>query len=472
MYEFPENCGGNTFLIDADGIEISYSTFLKLQSEFQRKIDSRVVVLVLTEATVGSVMGLTSFLINGQVPLLIEPNIDLELIEGLIKLYKIEYIFVADDKRSRFPDFHEVTKFHNSVLLKTGFINDQILNGDLALLLNTSGSTGSQKLVRLSYSNINSNGYSIIEYLKISKDDRAITTLPLSYSFGFSILNSHILAGASIILTERSIIEREFWNLFDRFNPTSLSGVPFTFEMLHKMKFFSQVSQTSLRVITQAGGKMSDEMIARVDKFSKANDIRFYVMYGQTEATARISYVDPSFTSEKVGSIGKVIPGGQLKIVPIAEDPKLGLEGFGELVYIGPNVMMGYADNRLDLSKTDELNGVLKTGDLAIIDDDGFHYIVGRTKRFLKIHGRRVNLDEVETIINRDFSPVVCLGADDKLNIFTCNHEESLNLKQFVVSKCNINAVAIRINLVEAIPRLGNGKIDYKLLEGQINERP
>ena len=471
MYELPENCGSNTFLIDANGNEISYSTFLKSQSEFQRNIDSRIVVLVLTEASVGSVMGLISFLINGQVPLLIEPNTDLELIEDLIELYKIEYIFVGDDKRSKFPDFHEVKKFHSFVLLKTGFNNAEILNEDLALLLNTSGSTGSQKLVRLSYSNVNANGHAIIEYLKINGDDRAITTLPLSYSFGFSILNSHILAGASIILTEKSIIEREFWNLFDRFKPTSLSGVPFTFETLHKMKFFSQVPQTSLRVITQAGGKMSDEMIAAVDKFSKANNVYFYVMYGQTEATARISYVDPSFTTKKMGSIGKAIPGGQLKIIPIAEGPKLGLERFGELVYTGPNVMMGYADNRLDLSKTDELNGVLKTGDLAVIDDDGFHYIVGRAKRFLKIHGKRVNLDEVETIINRDFSPVVCLGVDDKLNIFTCNEGESLNLKQFAVSKFNINALAIRVNLVETIPRLGNGKINYKLLEDQINAK-
>jgi long-chain acyl-CoA synthetase len=469
MYKLPENCGGNTFLIDSDGNEISYSTFLESQSEFQKKIDSRVVILVLNEATVGSVMGLISFLVNGQVPLLIEPSTDIELMESLLSVYKIEYIFVAEDKQSKFPDFKEVTKLCNFVLLKTGFINDQTLNKDLALLLNTSGSTGSPKLVRLSYGNVIANGHSIIEYLKIVPEDRAITTLPLSYSFGFSILNSHVLAGASIVLTEKSIIERGFWDTFAKCKPTSLSGVPFTFEMLQKMKFFSRVPQTSLRVITQAGGKMSNEMIAGVDKFSKDNNIDFYVMYGQTEATARISYVDPSYTSEKMGSIGKAIPGGQLNIIPTTEDPKLGLGGFGELIYTGPNVMMGYANNRLDLSRGDELNGVLKTGDIAIVDDDGFHWIVGRIKRFLKIHGKRVNLDEVESIINRDFSPVVCLGFDDKLEIFTCDYLESLNLKQFVVSKFNISSLAITINLVEAIPRFDNGKINYKLLEDQIN---
>ena len=207
MYKLPDNCGGNTFLIDAEGSEFSYSTFLESQSEFQKNIDSRIVILVLTQATVGSVMGLISFLVNGQVPLLIDPNTDIELMEDLIDLYKIEYIFVSNHKSMKFLGFKEVAKFHDFVLLKTGLFNDEKLNTDLALLLNTSGSTGSPKLVRLSYGNIKANGHSIIEYLKIDPEDRAITTLPLSYSFGFSVLNSHVLAGASII--DREICNRK-----------------------------------------------------------------------------------------------------------------------------------------------------------------------------------------------------------------------------------------------------------------------
>jgi long-chain acyl-CoA synthetase len=469
MYKLPENCGSNVFLIDADGSEINYSTFLESQSEFQKHIASRVVVLVLSENTPGSAMGLISFLLNGQVPLLIEPITDIDLIQDLIDVYKIEYIFLAEDKSLKFPQFQEVVKFHDFVLLKTGLINEHNLSKNLAMLLSTSGSTGSPKLVRLSYGNINANGRSIIEYLKIKQEDRAITTLPLSYSFGFSILNSHVLAGASIILTGKSIIEREFWDLFEKYKPTSLSGVPFTFEMLRKMKFFSRVPHTSLRVITQAGGKMSNELIEGVAKFSRANNIDFFVMYGQTEATARISYLDPNCTIEKIGSIGKAIPGGTLKISPFTGVIDFELENSGELTYTGPNVMMGYSENRFDLTKNDELNGVLKTGDIAIVDDDGFYYIVGRVKRFLKVHGKRINLDEIESIANLEFTPTVCLGVDDKLEIFTSNHLESLNLKKFFVSKFNINPLAIRINLVEDIPRLDNGKINYKVLEDQIN---
>ena len=469
MFKLPENCGESIFLVDADGREFNYGTFLKLQNEFQEQIDSRVVVLVLIEATSGGTMGLISFLINGQVPLLIEPNTDIEFIQKLIELYKIEYIFLDQDKSFKFPSFQEVAKLHNFVLLKTGFTNHKDLNEDLALLLNTSGSTGSPKLVRLSYRNINANGQSIIKYLKINQDDRAITTLPLSYSFGFSILNSHVLAGASIILTGKSIMERGFWDLFDKYKPTSLSGVPFTFEMLNKMRFFSRIPQSSLRVITQAGGKMSNELIAKIDKFTKDNKIDFYVMYGQTEATARISYLDPNYTSKKIGSIGKAIPGGILKINPLTEGIDFASGDSGELIYNGPNVMMGYAQNRLDLSKSDELNGELKTGDIAIVDHEGFYYITGRVKRFLKIHGKRVNLDEIEFIVNREFSPIACLGSDDKLEIFTCNKIESPNMKQFLTSKFNLNPLAININLLEELPRLDSGKINYKILEAHIH---
>jgi acyl-CoA synthetase (AMP-forming)/AMP-acid ligase II len=459
MYQLPENCGNNVFLIDQEGKQITYSNFMQVQNEFQRNISPRVVILALTENTVGSVMGLFSFLLNGQVPLLMEPTCSEEFTHKLIKIYEIEYVFVSKDKRNIYPNFYEVSSIGNHILLETGLKSTNLPDKNLAILLNTSGSTGSPKLVRLSYDNIFSNGQSIIKYLKINENDRAITTLPSSYSFGFSIINSHFLSGASIILTEKSIIERGFWESFDKNKPTSLSGVPFTFEILLKIKFFSKSPQSSLRVITQAGGKMRNELILEIDKFSKEHKIDFYVMYGQTEATARISYLEPEFTSIKLGSIGKAIPGGSLKI-----SPKTQGAFSGELVYTGPNVMMGYAENRSDLGESDVLRGELITGDIAMVDDDGFYYIVGRKKRFLKIYGKRINLDEVENLLTKRFNFVACLGSDDNLEIFTTINLDEQILKNYVSSELNLNSLAIRIHKVEEFPRLSNGKIDYKYL--------
>ena len=470
-YKLPDNIKKNIFLVDSNGEKFTYLDFYEEQSEFQKNIDSRVVVLVLSESTSGSVMGLISFLINGQVPLLVESNLNIEFVNNLIKLYEVEYVFTAINERNKFPNFLEIAHLKNFVLLKTDQISNKYPDENLAILLSTSGTIGSPKVVRLSYENVVSNGQSIIKYLGIGSSDRAITTLPLSYSFGFSILNSHVLAGASIVLTNKSIMEREFWDVFTKHSPTSLSGVPFTFEMLHKVKFFAKSSPDSLRTITQAGGKMRNDLIAEVDKFSKKNKIEFYVMYGQTEATARISYLDSNYTTIKMGSIGKAIPGGKLRIEYLEAENAFGLNDAGELIYSGPNVMMGYAQDRLDITKSDELNGELSTGDIAVVDEDGFYYIVGRLKRFLKISGKRINLEEIEIILNREFSDVYCLGTDDSLEIFTCDGPNTETLKRFICSKFSLNPLGVRIHLVSDIPRLGNGKINYKELENQIDKQ-
>jgi long-chain acyl-CoA synthetase len=468
IYKLPENIENKTFLIDAEGNVINYKTFCNLQTKFQKNITSRTVVLILCENSPGAVMGLVSFLMNGQIPILIESNSDSGFIENLVKSYEIEYIFTTKKNRSRFSSFLEMAEISDFVLLKTGEHSDVSPNIDLGLLLSTSGSTGSPRLVRLSYENIVSNGRAIIEYLKITSSDRAITTLPLSYSFGFSIMNSHVLAGASMILTDKSVIERGFWDQFQKYKPTSFSGVPFTFELLRRIKFFSKKPQNSLSVITQAGGKMTNDLILQIDQFSKEHDIDFYVMYGQTEATARISFLHPDYTKIKIGSIGKAIPGGRLKIDYRRKDVMSELNPSGELIYIGPNVMMGYAENRLDLAKENELEGELPTGDIATVDQDGFYFIAGRMKRFLKIYGKRVNLDEIESILSAELSPIVCSGVDDRLEIYTLHESEVVKLRQLVAAKFKLNPIGVRIHVLEDIPRLENGKVDYKELENRI----
>ena len=279
---------------------------------------------------------------------------------------------------------------------------DISLHPNLALMLSTSGSTGSPKLVRLGHRNVASNAQSIAEYLGLSAAERPITSLPMAYSYGLSIINSHLAVGATLVLTSRGVLEKDFWSAMAEYECTSFAGVPYTYQMLLRVGLLKK-SLPSLRTLTQAGGRLDPSYIEQVRTIASERGWSFYVMYGQTEASPRISYVPPAELHRKVGSIGIPVPGGSLEV-----DPD------GELVYSGPNVMLGYAQCEADLCKGDELGGVLKTGDLGRRDEDGFFYVTGRRSRFLKMFGQRFSLDEIENeLASRLHSPVACRGSDD-----------------------------------------------------------
>ncbi len=266
-----------------------------------------------------------------------------------------------------------------------------LLHPELALLLSTSGSTGSPKLVRLSRRNIASNAVSIAEYLGLTPADRAITTLPFSYCYGLSVINSHLIAGAGIRLTSRSVIEPEFWRQFEEAGCTSFAGVPYTFDLLDNAGF-AERDLPALRYITQAGGRLEPERVREYARLGRRRGFDFVVMYGQTEATARMAYLPPHLAEERAGMIGVAIPGGELRLENAGED------GVGELVYRGPNVMMGYAEAPEDLAAASTL-AELRTGDLARRHEDGLFEVVGRVSRFVKVFGLRVDLDRVQRLL-------------------------------------------------------------------------
>lgn len=323
---------------------------------------------------------------------------------------------------------------------------------ELAVLLTTSGSTGSPKLVRLSRTNVAANAESIADYLEIGPGERAVTTLSFHYSYGLSVINSHLARGACVVLTERTVLEKEFWALVRDAGVTSLAGVPYLYTMLHRLRFRPEKYPT-LRTMTQAGGRLDPVMQKHFGELCAAAGVRFFVMYGQTEATARISYVPADRLAEKLGTIGVAIPGGSLAIAPDT----------GELVYRGPNVMLGYAESRADLAKGDELGGVLRTGDAAECDADGFYRITGRLKRFIKIFGHRVNLDEVEAAMASHGHPA-CTGDDDALVVCFEGAAPSENPIPWLTSRFGINATAVRLRVLPEFPRTASGKIDYKAL--------
>lgn len=340
------------------------------------------------------------------------------------------------------------------------------LNSELALMLSTSGTTGSPKLVRLSYSNLQSNAESITQYLGIRDSDTAITTMPLHYSFGLSLLNSHLYSKAKVVVTAKPIMSREFWQLIQQHQVSSLSGVPYFFQMLKKMKY-ERFNTQSVRYLTQAGGKLDSDTLAYFIELCKSKEQLFIVMYGQTEATARIAYVPPDNLELKQGSIGIPIPKGKLCIK--TEDGLLTSESHveGELVYEGPNVMLGYASELADLKAGDHNNGVLETGDLGFKDSEGFYFITGRSKRFIKIFGLRISLDAVDEILASNGIIAASTGSDDKLCIFI---EESQDLKMqdirhLISSTLKININSIQTRTIDTIPRTPNGKIDSKELK-------
>jgi len=439
--------------------QYTYGDLLKESCNICNEIKSRSLVFCLASNQIGSLCGYLAFILNDIVPVMLDSNMDKGFLNNLIEKYQPEYIWLPKD--SKMPNLDEALyEAMGYSLFCISKYRKYELHKDLALLLTTSGSTGSPKFVKLTYQNIFSNASSISKYLEINNCEKAITLLPMHYSFGLSIINSHIVNGATILLTDKSLMEREFWQFLQRYKATSLSGVPYSFEILNKLNFF-KMNLPYLKTITQAGGRLSDKLREKFSKFCLANGKKFFIMYGQTEATARMSYLPPEYTLSKTGSIGLAIPGGEFSIVEegggIIKTP----ETVGELVYQGENVSMGYATGISSLKQGDENQGVLATGDLAKVDKEGFYYIVGRRNRFVKIFGNRVNLDEVEHLVRDIASECACVSVEDKLHIYITDIHAIDKVKAFVSSKIGIHFTGFKVKYIDEIPKSSSGKVNY-----------
>jgi len=327
--------------------------------------------------------------------------------------------------------------------------------------------------VRLSYQNIQSNADAISDYLELNETECAITTLPMHYSYGLSVINSHLSVGASIVLTDGSLMNRVFWNLFKEHKVTSLVGVPYTYELLEKLRF-NRMDLSSLRYMTQAGGKMEPKRVQHFAAILAEQGKRFFIMYGQTEATARISYLAPKDLETHSGSIGKAISGGQLSLEDekgeVITEPNV----VGELVYQGENVMMGYALSQVDLSKGSELKQ-LHTGDLAYQDERGYFYIVGRQSRFIKLFGLRIDLDDLEHRLAEQGWQASCIGnlngECDNCLVVACQNEIQRNLiESYLCENMKLHPSAIAVHYVPTIPRTENGKVSYAELKKIMNK--
>ncbi len=336
---------------------------------------------------------------------------------------------------------------------------------DLAVLLATSGSTGDPKFVRLSRSAVLANAQAIVEALGIDEAEVAPTSLPLFYSYGMSVLNSHLVAGATVLVVDGGVLAREFWQAVREHGATSLAGVPYHYEMLNRIRWKPD-SYPSLRTLTQAGGRLRDELILA---FHEKSGGRLFVMWGCTEASPRLTTLPADQLPARVGSVGPALRGGSFAVrTDDGETTEPGVNG--ELVYRGPNVMMGYATGAADLSRGDDQGGVLATGDLGRLDEDGYVWLSGRISRFGKIFGVRVNLHDIEELA-RDAGPVAAVSGPDKVVLYVegITDEAARALVDRLAERLRLHRSGFDVRAIEQLPQLNSGKVDYRGLERRMD---
>ncbi len=440
-------------LIHGDGTVVTYAELYSRADAFASQLRKRSLVFIRcgnNEETVAAYLGC---LRHRHVCLLISREMNADMLTRLVETYVPDCIYGPGANGEYSIQHMEAT-------------STEPLHNDLSVLLSTSGSTGSPKLVRLTADNLQANAESIAQYLGLDETERPVSNLPFYYSYGLSILNSHLQAGAALLLTDDSIISPAFWKLCDTYGATSLAGVPYTYDMLEAVGFRKR-AMPALRYMTQAGGHMSAEMVHTYAAWSQERGIRFFVMYGQTEATARMSYLPPQFAWEHSGSIGVAIPGGRFSILDAQGGTVTEPEQEGELVYEGANVSMGYAKNRAELAKGDENHGALHTGDVAKFDTEGLFYITGRLKRFLKIAGNRFSLDELDAHFKRMGIEAVCGGNDGKLQVAITDMRQQAAVSAYLKNTWHLMRTQFKVVPVENIPRSATGKILYAEIFGQ-----
>ncbi len=336
------------------------------------------------------------------------------------------------------------------------------LHPDLALLLSTSGSTGSPKLVRLSHANLRSNAEAITDYLRLTSDDLAATTLPPHYCYGLSVLHSHLHRGAALLVTDHSVTDPAFWEQFRKHHATSFAGVPYTFDLLDRIGF-SELRLPHLRQVTQAGGRLEPERVRTFAEQARQRGFDFFVMYGATEATARMAWLPPDLAIAHPDAIGLPVPGGEFEILPLPEQP----DGTGELVFHGPNVMLGYAESIDDLRLGRTVTR-LHTGDIGYRGEDGLFRVVGRRSRFTKLFGLRIDLDECERTLARIGITAKCADGGDRLVVATlapgAPADQPAQIRRTAAARWGLPPTALCTLTVEEFPRLANGKTDYRSL--------
>jgi len=450
-------------VIDAPGNQLTYGELCDFSNELETAMPSRSLLFLMTENNVGGIAWSIGCMGAKQVPLILNAHTEEGLFLNLMEIYRPPYLCVPVGNPLA-EQYETVKESYGYVLLNTG--NEACpMHEELSHLLPTSGSTGSPKLVRHKYENIEAAALNISTFFELTSNDRPLLVLPLYYTMGLSIVFSHLYAGATVLATNQSMTDRAFWQFLKEQKATSFTGVPYSYEILNLMRFF-RMDLPDLQLLTQGGGKMPKALNLKFVDYCKSTGKRWIATYGQSEGTARMAWLPAEWAESKMGSIGRAVPNGEMFLIDSEGNTITEPNVQGEMCYRGKNVTMGYARQREDLLLGDERNGFLKTGDLAYQDEDGCFYIVGRMGRFLKLFGMRIGLDECEQIIKAKF-PIecACVGNDEKMTVFITDEELSASVKEELVEKTKLVATAFEMKVIPAIPKNEAGKVLYSKLE-------
>ena len=451
-------------LISEQNKKYSYDELLKFSDYIKKKLKKRSLVLFLNDNSIASIFFYVGLIQNKHLILLLNSKNKLSYIDKIIKSYDPDYICSpkGESLKKSNKKIELVANFEKYNLERRLDSKKKLIKSNLCLLVSTSGTTGSPKFVKQTFKNIKFNSRSIVKYLGLNTTSTGISSLPINYTFGNSIINTHLFVGAKNVITNKSILEKNFWKIFVKNKVSIIYGVPFTYEIICKLKIFRK-NFKHLKIIAQAGGKLSEKIQIILSKYSKRFKKKFFIMYGQAEATTRISYLPSNLSGKKLNSIGKAISGGKIELVDkrnqIIDQPNQE----GEIVYKGKNVCMGYSFSKEDLNKKDYWNGSIRTGDIAIKDKEGFFYLVGRKKRSIKIFGVSTNLDEIENILKNEFknSEFAVIGFENRIKIYFNNLKKKNKMIKFLLKNTELNESVITLIHINKIPKLMNGKIDY-----------
>lgn len=445
-----------------EGRQISYGDLGGGAERLKAILPSRSLIFILCDNSIETISFYYKVMYLRAVPLLLSAKIDDKKLEALIEIYKPGFIWREGEGKLQ----TEICVFEDGKYRLWKIEESKVkLHDELALLLMTSGSTGNSRIVRLSYRNLEASMEAALGIFPINQDDRCITTLPMNFTYGLSILHMHWYVGATVLATNHGIFDAKFWEFFEGGRATNFAGVTYTYKML-KASGFLKRKYPYLRFVSQGGDKMPQDLLELF--VETMTDVDFYVLYGQTEGTVFVCGHNCKNINDvsTFQSVGKPLSNWKAEIRN--EDSS----GFGEVFILGDTVSMGYADKEADLALGNVNRGVLDTGDIGRIDEEGNVYIKGRKSRFLKLMGMRINLDDVEKFVKRTYPYIdcACTGNDDNLILYhTSTHPDIQQLQSDIAKFIQLNEKLISVKRIIEIPKTPTGKINYGTLEGNSN---